>query len=352
MAQKDYYQILGIDRNSSPEDIKKAYRKLSKQHHPDAGGDEEQFKEISVAYGVLSDPEKKRKYDNGGFNINDFSQGFPNGFGGGFNVDDIFEHFMGGHRGSHQRQPQRGSDLRVKLTLNINEIFNGTTKKIKFRKEVICNGCGGTGAAKDSSVKICPTCNGAGFTQSIKQTIIGNIQTQETCRTCNGEGKVIQNFCPVCNGRKVTLQEETVELVIPRSVRTGDVLSFAGGGNASKVGGPNGNLLVIVEEQQNDLFYRQDSDLLSRYQISVYDAIFGRELEVDTVDGKIKINTAQGIQSGTRLRVEGKGLYKAGTNYRGDMFVDIIVYTPKDLNKEEKEIFEKIKDLECLKPKK
>lgn len=346
MAKRSYYEILGIPKSATADEIKKAYRLLSKKHHPDKdGGDEELFKDISEAYSVLSDKDKRAKYDSPSFDRN-FNGG---GFGQGFNVDDIFEQFFRGHRNMAQ---QKGADLRIKVSLTIHEIFNGTTRKIKYKKEKLCSVCNGTGAANDSSTHTCDNCNGSGMVHKIKMTIMGRVQTQEPCSKCGGTGKIIKSVCPSCGGNKTMISEEEIEITIPRSVKNGDVVSVAGGGNASKNQGTNGDLLIYIEEIPQEYFIRHDSDFLVRQTINVYDAIFGKELEIETIDGKIKINSAPGIQSNTRLRIEGKGLYKFGTNYRGDLFIDIIVFIPTNLSQEEKEIFEKIKDSENINPKK
>jgi len=358
MARKDYYEVLGVPKAATLEEIKKAYRMLALKYHPDKNPNnpdaEAHFKEIAEAYSVIGDEEKRKKYDQGGFNERDFPGGFG-GFGGGFNMDDIFAQFFGAHSGWKQRRPQsqKGSDLRIKISLNLEEVFFGITKKVKYRKEVVCNTCKGTGAANNSSVHTCGTCQGSGWVQKVKNTIVGTVVSQEQCSACGGTGKIIQTNCPTCGGEKVTIQEETVDITIPRSIKDGDMLSYAGAGNASKNGGPSGNLIVLIEEEKNENFTRQESELYSKHEISIYDAIFGKELEIKTVNGStIKIVVPPGTQSGTRLRIEGRGMYKMGTNYRGDLYIDVIVYIPKELSNEEKQVFEKIKDSESIKPKK
>lgn len=351
---EDLYEILEIPKSASKEDIKKAYRRKAKLCHPDKGGNEEEFKKVSYAYSVLGDKEKRKKYDHGGQDFGrDFSD-FSGGFGRGFNMDDIFNQFFGAHRsdwGQRKPQPQKGSDLRIKISLNLKEIFNGLTKKVKYKREAICSVCNGSGAAKASSVHVCSTCHGSGWVQRVKNTIVGTVVSQEQCSVCGGSGKMVDSVCPTCGGRKTAPKEETVDLTIPRSVRGGDILSFAGAGNASKNGGINGNLLVLIEEEKNELFIRQESELLMKCNISIYDAIFGKNLEINTIDGGIiKIAISPGTQSGSRLRVEGRGMYKIGANVRGDLYVDIIVYIPQILTEKEKEILEQLKDSENIKP--
>lgn len=362
MARKDYYEILGVPKAATLEEIKKAYRQLALKYHPDRNPNdpeaEAKFKDIAEAYSIVGDEEKRRKYDQGGFSSHGFPEDFNGfgGFGGGFDVDDIFNQFFGAHRGSwgqRKSQPQKGSDLRIKIVLKLDEIFSGTTKKIKYWKEVVCETCHGTGAANDSSVHTCNICQGSGWVQKVKNTIVGQVVSQEQCSACGGTGKIVQSVCSVCGGKKVTTHEETVELTIPKSIKNGDILSFAGAGNASKNGGINGNLLVLIEEERNEFFIRQESELYAKYEISIYDAIFGKDLEIKTIEGgTIKVAVAPGTQSGSRLRIEGKGMYKRGTDYRGDMYIDIVVYIPKSLSDKEKEILEQIKDSENIKPNK
>ena len=360
MARKNYYEILGVPEAATAEEIKKAYRQLALKYHPDKNPNnpdaEAHFKEIAEAYSILGDEEKRKKYDRGGQSFEGFPGGFGgNGFGGGFEFDDIFEQFFS-NRASHwgqprKPQPQKGSDLRIRIPLTLKEIFNGLTKKVKYRREILCKTCNGSGAAGASSVHICSTCNGSGWVQKVKNTIVGTMISQEKCSSCGGSGKVVDSFCSACHGGKTLLQEEMVELTIPRSVRAGDILSFEGAGNASKSGGANGNLLVLIEEEVDELFVRQESDLFMKCNISIYDAIFGKDIEIETIDGgTIKVAVAPGTQSGSHLRIEGKGMYRIGSNSRGDLYIDVIVYIPQTLTETEKEVLEKLKDSENIKP--
>ena len=345
MAIKNYYKILEVPETASAEDIKKAFRRLSKIHHPDKGGNEDSFKEINEAYSVLGDADKKGKYDSGGY---DQIYGNPSS-APGVDMNDIFNQFFG--RGQ-QHFHNKGGDLRANIRLTLYEIFTGVEKKIKYRRDVICTVCNGTGAANASDVHICPDCKGTGFIQRMKNTIAGAFVSREQCATCKGSGKITKSVCQACGGRKVVPKEETVDLTIPRSVRNGDVLSFAGAGHASAQGGITGSLIVVIEEERSEFVARQESELYTRAEIGIYDAIFGKSLEVKTIENStIKLNIAPGTQSGTRLRIEGKGLYKLGTDYRGDMFIDVSVLIPKNLTEEEKEIFEKLKDFENFKSK-
>lgn len=349
MARKDYYKILEVPESATKEEIKKSFRRLSKIHHPDKGGNEESFKEINEAYSVIGDEEKKKKYDGGGY---DQMNGFPGGggFGGGFNMDDIFAEFFGGAQRQNPNQPHKGSDLRVKVSLTLHEIFTGVVKKFKYRKDVVCGSCHGTGAA-DGASSTCQTCNGSGWIDKKINSVMGSVTSKQQCPTCGGSGKIIQHVCSSCGGRKVVPQEEIIDINIPRGVMNGQILSMNNAGNASLNGGANGSLFIIVEELQHEFLNRQGFDLLTTKDISIYDAIFGKELEVDTIDAKIKINIPAGIQSGTRLRMEGKGLYRLNNQSRGDMYMDVFVFIPKDLTEEEKQVLEKIKDSDNIKPK-
>lgn len=354
MARKDYYEILGIPKAASLDEIKKAYRKLALKYHPDKNPNnpeaEATFKEVAEAYSVIGDEEKRKKYDNIGYSTKDFHD-----FGGfaDFDMHDIFESFYGRYNHNQSRQPQKGNDLRIKISLNLKEVFFGATKTVRYKREVRCVSCNGTGEKENSQSHICQNCQGSGKVQRVKKTVVGVISSIEDCQNCGGSGKIIQNVCPSCNGKKVVFREETIDITIPRSVRDGDALSIAGAGNASKNGGVNGNLLVIIEEIRDKLIIRQDSELLTRCDISICDAIFGKEIELKMIDDEIvKFSISPGTQSATRLRIQGKGLYKSGTNYRGDLYIDVFVFIPRDLNESEKEIIEKLKDSENIKPKK
>ena len=354
MAKKDYYEVLGLPKGASKEEIKKTYRKLAVKFHPDKNPNnpeaEEKFKEISEAYTILGDEDKRRNYDQGGY---DMGGGFPgggfDGFGGFQGFGDVFEQ-MFGHRQGPPR-PQNGSDLRMRISLSLEDLFSGVTKKIKYSRESICSTCGGSGAANDSSVHTCTNCNGSGWVTRTKNTILGSVVSREQCSVCSGTGKIVKAVCPTCSGAKVVHKEEVVDINIPRSVKNGDVLSVSGGGNASRFGGVNGNLLILISEEKNDMYVRQESELYANFNINICDAILGSELEIKTIDGSlIKFAIAPGTQSGTRLRIEGKGMYKVGTNYRGDLYVDIVVYIPKVLSDEEKKLIEALKDSENIKP--
>lgn len=364
MAQKrDYYEVLGVDKNASEDEIKKAYRKLAIKYHPDRNPGnkeaEEKFKEAAEAYDVLHDSDKRRQYDQFGF---DGPQGGFGGFGGGagMNMDDIFSMFgdiFGGHggfggfgrRGGPAHRQYRGSDLRLKVSLTLQEIAKGTTKKFKIHKDVTCSHCHGTGAEGDSKPETCPTCGGSGYVTRTVRSMFGMMQTQEECSTCHGEGTVIKNKCKHCNGTGVEQGEEVVEINIPAGVEEGMVVNVQGKGNAGPHNGVSGDIQVIITEAPNDIFVRDHQNVIYSLLLDVPTAVLGGEVEVPTIDGtKVKLKIDPGTQPGKSVRLRGKGLpavqgYGRGT---GDEIVNISVYIPKTLTKDEKKLFEKLRDSE------
>ena len=361
MANKrDYYEVLGVDKNASEEDIKKAYRKIAIKYHPDRNPDnkeaEEKFKEAAEAYDVLHDPKKRQQYDQFGFDA-------PGGFGGfssgGFTMDDIFSMFgsvfegggfggfggFGGSRGGTSQRKYRGGDLRLKVKLNLQEVSTGVTKKFRVKKDIACPHCHGTGADAGSAPETCSTCHGTGYTVQTKQTLFGIMQTQGPCPTCHGEGTIIKNKCKECGGDGVIKGEEVVEVKIPAGVADGMVLTMQGKGNAGPHNGIAGDIQVFISEEENDTFIRQDNDLIYNLLLDFPTAALGGEVKIPTVEGKsLKINLEPGIQPGTTKRLRGKGLpavqgYGRGT---GDIIVNISVHVPKTLSKEEKEALQKM----------
>lgn len=361
MAKRDYYEVLGVEKNASADEIKKAYRKAAIKFHPDKNpGDkeaEEKFKEAAEAYDVLSDEQKRARYDQFGHaGMEGGAGGYGGGgFSGGFSMEDIFRNFgdiFGGHFGGGfggfgggargGRSVNRGSDLRVKVKLSLKEIAEGCTKKIKIAKQVACDQCGGTGAKDSHSHSTCPNCNGAGYTIETVNSFFGRAQTQRVCPTCGGEGKVITSPCSKCRGEGVVRGEEIVEIRIPAGVAEGMQLSVSGKGNAARRGGINGDLLVVIEEEKNPELVRDGSDLLYNLKIPVTTAILGGEVEVPTIDSKARIKIAAGTQAGKVLRLRGKGLPELNGYGRGDILAIVDVIIPTKLTSEEKKLLEKL----------
>lgn len=359
MAQKrDYYEVLGVAKNATDDEIKKAYRKIAIKYHPDRNpGDtqaEEKFKEAAEAYDVLHDPQKRQQYDQFGFDAPGGGFG-AGGFGGagGFSMDDIFSMFgdvFGGRggfggfgRGGGQRV-HKGSDLRLKVRLSLQEVSTGVTKKFRVRKDVTCPHCHGTGAQGGSASETCSNCHGSGVEIRTQQSIFGMMQTQAPCHVCGGEGTVIKNKCRDCNGTGVTKGEEVVEIKIPAGVAQGMVVNISGKGNAGERGGINGDIQVFIEEEENDTFVRDGQNVIYNLLLDFPTAALGGNVEIPTIDGKtVKVKVEPGTQPGKTLRLRGKGLpavqgYGYGT---GDLVVNISVYVPKALSKSEREALEK-----------
>ena len=366
MAQKrDYYEVLGVNKTASEDEIKKAYRKIAIKYHPDRNpGDkqaEEKFKEAAEAYNVLHDPKTRQQYDQFGFD-GPMGGGFG-GFGAGsMNMDDIFSmfgdifggHGFGGFGGGGQRRPQqhRGSDLRLKVRLTLEEINKGVTKKFKVRKDIPCAHCHGTGAENGSGTEQCPTCHGSGIITHTTQSIFGMMQTQGVCPTCNGEGQVIKNKCHECGGKGIIKGEEVVEIKIPAGVAEGMVVNVPGKGNAGQHNGVNGDIQVYIEEIESDIFIRDGNNLVYNLLLDFPTAALGGELEIPTIEGsKLKIKIDGGTQPGKTLRLRGKGLPAIqgyGTGH-GDLVVNISVYVPKTLSREEKEAIEHFRESDNFK---
>ena len=369
MAQKrDYYEVLGVSKSASEDEIKKAYRKIAIKYHPDRNpGDkeaEEKFKEAAEAYDVLHDPKKRQNYDQFGFNGPMGGDGGFGGFGGAsMNMDDIFSMFgdiFGGHGfggfggGSGQRRPQqfRGSDLRLKVRLTLEEINQGVTKKFKVRKNITCSHCKGSGAEAGSEREQCPTCHGTGYISHTTQSIFGMMQTQGVCPTCGGEGTVIKNKCHECHGEGVVKGEEVVEIKIPAGVAEGMVVNVPGKGNAGRRNGVNGDIQVFIEEEPHELFVRDGNNLIYNLLLDFPTAALGGEIEIPTIEGtRLRVKIDSGTQPGKTLRLRGKGLpavqgYGSG---KGDLIVNISVYVPKTLSREEKEALQRFKDSDNFK---
>lgn len=365
--KRDYYEVLGVSKTATADEIKAAYRKLAIKYHPDRNpGDkeaEEKFKEAAEAYDVLHDPQKRQQYDQFGFNAP--GGGFDGFSGGGdFSMDDIFSAFgdiFGGHSGfggfggfgrsggRAQHVQYRGSDLRLKVKLSLQEIATGVTKKFKVRKDVVCDHCHGTGAEAGSSAETCPTCHGSGYVVRTTHSMFGMMQTQTECPTCHGEGTVIKNKCQHCNGNGVVKGEEVVEIKIPAGVAEGMVVNIPGKGNAGPRNGIPGNIQVYIEEEPDDNFVRDGQDVVYNLLLDFPTAALGGEVTVPTIDGtKVKIKIEPGTQPGKTLRLRGKGLpavkdYGSGV---GDEVVNISVFVPKKLSSKERKAIEELRESE------
>ena len=365
MAKRDYYEILEVSKSASKDEIKKAYRKKAIQYHPDKNpGDktaEEQFKEAAEAYEVLSDDNKKARYDQFGHAGMSNSGGY--GGGAGMSMDDIFSHFgdifgdMGGFGGfsgfGGGRQSQRvskGSNLRVKVQFSLQEVAQGAEKKLKLKKYVTCQSCGGNGAEGRSGYSTCSNCNGTGQVTRIANTILGRMQTSSVCNACGGNGKTINKKCTTCYGEGIVQGEEVVTVKIPAGVAEGMQLNVSGKGNAARRGGINGDLIVVIEEDPHPELIRDGNDLIYPLFVSIPDATIGTTVEIPTVDGKVKIKVEPGTQPGKILRLRGKGIPDINGYGKGDLLVTVNVWIPKDLSKEERTILEKLNTSKNFQP--
>ena len=372
MAKRDYYEVLGVDKSASADEIKKAYRKLAVKYHPDKNPDnkeaEEKFKEAAEAYSVLSDPDKKAKYDqfghagvegagpdfSGGFgNLNDILNDlFGGAFGGGFGGFGGFGGgFGGGRSGQRQQRVYRGRDIRVRVKLTLEEIAKGVEKEISIEKSVPCTECGGKGAKNGSDIKTCSACNGTGQVQRVVNSLFGQTVTYSTCQQCGGEGKVITNPCRNCGGTGLVRKRETIKVNIPPGVEAGMQLTIHGEGHAAKNNGINGDLLVVIEEQEHPYFKREGSNLFHTKIVSLPDAILGAEVDIPCIDGTQKIKIEAGTQSGTVIRLKNKGLPGVnGYGGTGDLYIKIAVWIPKKLDKEDKAVIESLRGKDSFRP--
>ncbi|QEK51450.1 molecular chaperone DnaJ [Pedobacter aquae] len=367
MSKRDYYDILGVSKGASADEIKKAYRKLAIKYHPDKNPDdkaaEDKFKEAAEAYEVLSNPEKRQRYDQ--FGHAGAQGGFGGGYGGGgMNMEDIFSQFGdvfgggspfdsffgGGGQSRGGRRVQRGSNLRIKVKLTLEEIANGVEKKVKVNKQVVCNTCDGTGAKDKSSFSTCKTCGGSGAVRRVTNTILGQMQTTSTCPTCNGEGSTISSKCNTCHGDGVTRGEETISINIPAGVSEGMQLSMGGKGNAAPRGGVPGDLIILIEEVPHETLKREGINIIYDLHVSFVDAALGTSVEIPTIDGKARIKLEPGTQGGKILRLKGKGIPEVNSYHKGDQLIQVNIWTPKSINNEERELLEKLRASENFKP--
>ena len=374
MAEKrDYYEVLGVAKNASADEIKKAYRKLAIKYHPDRNPDdkdaEEKFKEAAEAYDVLSDADKRAKYDQFGHSMG--PQGFGGGgfSGGGMSMEDIFAHFgdifggrMGGGFGGFsgfegatggrraRKHVNKGTDLRITVKVNLKDIMNGVDKKLKIPRLVACPHCKGTGAKDGTAFHTCSRCHGSGYITRVEQSIFGAMQSESVCPECNGEGKVISQACSYCGGSGVEKKEEIVSFHIPAGVTDGMVLTMRGQGNAPRHGGVNGDLLIVIQEEKDPELIRDGNDLIFNLMLDIPTAALGGSAEVPTVEGRARLKIAPGTQPGKVLRLRGKGLPQMNSNVKGDLLVNVMVYIPESLTDAEKAAIESLKNAPNIVP--
>ncbi|KAB7732569.1 molecular chaperone DnaJ [Rudanella paleaurantiibacter] len=367
-TKRDYYEILGVEKGASAEDIKKAYRKMAIKYHPDKNPDdpsaEEKFKEAAEAYDVLSDANKRARYDQFGHaGLGGAASG--GGYGaGGPSMEDIFSQFGDifgeespfgsffnrGGGGSRQRV-RRGSDLRIKLKLNLQEVANGVEKKIKVKRHVSCTTCGGNGSKNGTAVQTCSSCNGTGQVRKVVNTMLGQMVSTSTCPTCNGEGKIVTDRCDACFGEGRVLEEDVIPIKIPAGVAEGIQLSVGGKGNVPPRGGVAGDLLIVVEEEEDVDLKRDGSNVVYDLYVTFPDAALGTSVEVPTIDGRARITLEPGTQSGKILRLKGKGIKELNGYGRGDQLIHVNVWTPRTISSEERAILEKLRASPNFQPK-
>ena len=354
--KRDYYEVLGISKGASADEIKKAYRKLAKENHPDLHpGDtaaEARFKEVNEAYEVLSDPDKKARYDqygHAGVDPNFGAGGYGGGFDGNFDfgdLGDIFGSFFGGGFGGQTRRanpnaPQRGESIRVGVSISFEEAAFGCEKSVSVERLEQCTQCHGNGCAPGTTPEVCPECHGTGTVQVRRQTPMGVFATSAPCTRCGGKGKIIHQPCTACKGAGVERKRRTIQASIPAGIDDGQTISIRGQGHAGKNGGPAGDLLITITVRPHELFRREGTSVLCNAPITFAQAVLGAELEIPTIDGKVKYDLPEGTQSGTTFRLKGKGIPSINGRGRGDQYVTVYIETPRNLNKEQKEALKK-----------
>ena len=353
--KRDYYEVLGVSRGASEDEIKKAYKKMARKYHPDLNpGDktaEEKFKEVNEAYEVLSDADKKARYDqygHAGVDPNFGAGGFGGGFDGSFDfgdLGDIFGSFFGGGFGGGRRTnpnaPQRGESIRMSIAISFEEAAFGCEKAVTVERYETCDTCHGNGCAPGTSPEVCPDCHGTGTVQVRRQTPMGVFATSSPCPKCGGKGRIIHQPCKDCRGSGMVRKKKTIQASIPAGIDNGQTISIRGQGNAGKNGGPAGDLLITITVRPHELFRREGTSVLCEAPITFTQAVLGAELEIPTIDGKVKYTLPEGTQSGTTFRLKGKGSPSINGRGRGDQYVTVYIETPKNLNKEQKEALKK-----------
>ena len=368
MAKRDYYEVLGVDKNVNDDELKKAYRKMAIKYQPDRQQGksdaekkeaEEKFKEAAEAYDVLSDPNKRARYDQFGFAGDQMGGGFG---GAGMSMDDIFAHFgdifgdfFGGGTGFTGRasggtRVKRGSDLRIRVKVNLHDAAHGVEKKLKLPRLISCQHCHGTGAKDGTALETCPNCHGNGVEIRVQRTLLGNMQTQSTCQRCGGSGKIIKERCQHCGGQGLVRKEDIVTVNIPAGVAEGMTLRMGGKGNEAPGGGIPGDLLVVIEEERDANLMRDGNDLVYNLMLDFPTAVFGGKVEVPTVDGHARVTIPAGTQPGKVLRLRGKGLPSPNSYGNGDLLINVMVYVPEQLNSQERAAIETLKGSENVMP--
>ena len=353
--KRDYYEVLGVSKGASEDEIKKAYKKMARKYHPDLNpGDksaEEKFKEVNEAYEVLSDADKRARYDqygHAGVDPNFGAGGFGGGFDGGFDfsdLGDIFGSFFGGGFGGGRRTnpnaPQRGESIRMAVTISFEEAAFGCEKEVTVERYEACDTCHGSGCAPGTSPEVCPDCHGTGTVQVRRQTPMGVFATSSPCPKCGGKGRIIHQPCKDCRGSGMMRKKKTIQASIPAGIDNGQTISIRGQGNAGQNGGPAGDLLITITVRPHELFRREGTCVLCEAPITFTQAVLGAELEIPTIDGKVKYTLPEGTQSGTTFRLKGKGIPSINGRGRGDQYVTVYIETPRNLNKEQKEALKK-----------
>ena len=367
MEKRDYYEILGVQKNASADELKKAYRKLAIKYHPDRQQGksdaekkeaEEKFKEAAEAYDVLSTPEKRQRYDQFGF-----AGAESGGYGGGMSMEDIFSQFgdlfsgfgfgdmFGGGRSSRGgTRVKRGTDLRVRVKVTLNDVANGCEKKLKIPRMVSCRECNGTGARGGTALETCHTCGGSGMQVRMQQTLFGRMQTQSVCQACSGSGKIIKDKCPNCHGQGLLRQDDVVSINIPAGVEEGMVLTMRGKGNEAAGGGVPGDLLIVIEEEESKELIRNGNDLIYNLMIDFPTAALGGKVEVPTVNGRVRLTIDPGTQPGKVLRLRGKGLPQVNSYGNGDLLVNVTVYVPEKLSADDRRHLDELSKSANVKP--
>ena len=353
--KRDYYEVLGVSRGASEDEIKKAYKKMARKYHPDLNpGDktaEEKFKEVNEAYEVLSDADKKARYDqygHAGVDPNFGAGGFGGGFGGSVDFGDLGDSFgsffgggFGGGRRTNPNAPQRGESIRMSIAISFEEAAFGCEKAVTVERYETCDTCHGNGCAPGTSPEVCPDCHGTGTVQVRRQTPMGVFATSSPCPKCGGKGRIIHQPCKDCRGSGMVRKKKTIQASIPAGIDNGQTISIRGQGNAGKNGGPAGDLLITITVRPHELFRREGTSVLCEAPITFTQAVLGAELEIPTIDGKVKYTLPEGTQSGTTFRLKGKGIPSINGRGRGDQYVTVYIETPKNLNKEQKEALKK-----------